>query len=398
LISNFECANVRIFAGNRLKPTSDLSKYPHQKLQTITFSSFSKISGYAGARSNKKSAHLHSCTFAHQSMILVTGATGFLGSELAMQLVKQGNRIRCIKRESSKIPELLSPFQNQIEWANADLMDIYALESALEGITQVYHCAAFVSLKQADKKKMINANVTGTANLVNLCMQNNIRLAHTSSVAAVGLAKPGDLITENHHLDRDTEEDGYAISKLESEMEVWRGIAEGLDAVIVNPTIIIGANAGKDGSGQLFETVKKGLKFYTIGTSGFVDVEDVAKCLIALMNSKLTAERYIVSAENRSYKQITAEIAEDFGIKPPSTLAKPWMMGLAWRASAVLATITGSDPVIDKVSAQAASMTRNYDNSKIKKAIGIEFKPLSVSIKEVCERLAPPKSSPGTRT
>jgi len=319
-------------------------------------------------------------------MILITGATGFLGSELAMQLVKQGHRIRCTKRANSVIPEILLPYQLQIEWVDADMMDIFVLENALTGITQVYHCAAWVSLKQADKKPMIGNNVTGTANLVNLCNQNLIRLVHVSSIAAIGLAKTGDLITENHHLDRATESDGYAISKLESEMEVWRGIAEGLDAVIVNPSIIIGANAGRRGSGQLFETVRKGLKFYTSGSSGIVDVEDVAKCMITLMNGKINAERYIISAENRDYKQLTAEIATGFGIKPPSIFAKAWMMGFAWRAAAFIAAITGKAPAIDKISAQAASMTRNYDNAKIKKAIGIEFKPVSVSIKEVCAR------------
>jgi len=327
-------------------------------------------------------------------MILITGATGFLGSELAMQLAKQGKNIRCTKRPGSVIPEMLEPFQLQIEWVDADMMDVFALEEALKGIKHVYHCAAWVSLKQAHKKPMINANVTGTANLVNLCNQNHIRLVHVSSIAAIGLAKPGDLVTENHHLDQATETDGYAISKLESEMEVWRAIAEGLDAVIVNPSIIIGANAGTNGSGQLFETVRKGLKFYTAGSSGIVDVEDVAKCMTGLMNSTIHSERYIISAENRDYKQLTTEIAEGFGIKPPSTFASTWMMGLAWRGAAFIAAITGKNPVIDKISAQAASVTRNYDNSKIREAIGIEFKPVSVSIKEICKSLAPSKSPP----
>jgi dihydroflavonol-4-reductase len=320
-------------------------------------------------------------------MILITGATGFLGSEAALQLVQQGQTIRCTKRAVSVIPEILKPFGAKIQWVEADMMDIFALEDALFGISQVYHCAAWVSLKQADKKAMINANVTGAANLVNLCLQEKTRLVHVSSVAAVGLAKPGDQINENHHLDRDTENDGYAISKLESEMEVWRGIAEGLDAVIVNPSIILGANAGTTGSGQLFETVRKGLKFYTPGSCGFVDATDVAKCMIALMNSDVTGERYIISAENREYKQITAEIADGFSIKHPATLAKPWMMNLTWRAARIIGAFTGKDPAIDKVSAQAASLIRNYDNSKIKKEIGIEFKPLSKTIKEVCERL-----------
>jgi dihydroflavonol-4-reductase len=320
-------------------------------------------------------------------MILVTGATGFLGSEVAKQLAQHGNHIRCTKRAASKIPALLLPLQDNIEWVEADLLDIFTLENAFEGITQVYNCAAFVSLKQADKEPMIYTNVTGTGNLVNLCVQNSCRLVHVSSVAAVGDAKPGELISEKHHLDQATETDGYAVSKLESEMEVWRGIAEGLDAVIVNPSIIIGANAGTEGSGALFETVRKGLKFYTTGSMGFVDVEDVAKCMIALMNSDITAERFIISAENHNYKNLTAEIAREFGIKPPATLAKPWIMELAWRGTALAAFITRNAPAIDKVSAKAASITRDFDNNKIKKAIGFEFKPVSESVKEVCEAL-----------
>ncbi|MDB5131316.1 MAG: nucleoside-diphosphate sugar epimerase [Mucilaginibacter sp.] len=320
-------------------------------------------------------------------MILVTGATGFLGAELAKQLAQQGICIRCIKRSNSVIPQILLPFREQIEWVNADLMDLFALEGALNGVTQVYHCAAWVSLKRADKKEMIRTNVTGTANLVNLCLLQPVRMVHVSSVAAIGLAKPGELITENHHLDLATETDGYAISKLESEMEVWRGIAEGLDAVIVNPSIIIGADAGIKGSGRLFETVRKGLKFYTDGSSGFVDVADVAKSMIGLMNSGIHAERFIVSAENRDYKQITAEIATCFNIPPPANHAGSRMMGLAWRGAKIIGWLTGKAPALDKVSAQAATVTRNYDNSKIKKAIGIDFKPLSDSIKEVCARL-----------
>jgi dihydroflavonol-4-reductase len=321
-------------------------------------------------------------------MILITGATGFLGAELARLLVKSGVNIRCTKRTTSTIPALLVPFAPQIEWVDADLLDLFSLENALEGITQVYHCAAWVSLKAADKKPMINTNVTGTANLVNLCVERGIRMVHVSSIAAVGTPKPGELTTEDHHLEQSAENDGYAISKLESEMEVWRGIAEGLDAVVVNPSLIIGASAGKVGSGALFETIRKGLKFYTGGTIGFVDVEDVAKCMVALMNSDITAERYIISAENYTYKAITTLTAQCFGIKPPAVFAKPWAMGLAWRGAAVWATLTGGDPAIDKTSAQAASVTREFDNSKIKQAIGIEFRPISATVKKICAALS----------
>jgi dihydroflavonol-4-reductase len=320
-------------------------------------------------------------------MILVTGATGFLGSELAAMLLERGIEIRCTKRENSIIPTLLLPFQKQIEWVEADMLDVFALENALEGVKQVYHCAAWVSLKQADKKQMIYANVTGTANLVNTCQLNGVRLLHVSSIAALGEAKPGELINETHYLDETLVSDGYAISKFESEMEVWRGIAEGLNAVIVNPSLIIGASAGTNGSGQLFETVRRGLKFYTSGSSGLVDVHDVAAGMITLMNSNIQAERFIISAENREFKQLIPEIALGFGIKPPGIYAKPWMLSIGWRIASMLSAITGKPPFLDKMSAISASTNSNYDNSKITKAISIEFKPISNSIKEICNHL-----------
>ncbi len=320
-------------------------------------------------------------------MILITGATGFLGSELARQLVQQGRVIRCIKRPASVIPQILTTYSDLIEWVDADIMDSYSLDAAFGGVTKVYHCAAWVSLKRADKDAMVNVNVNGTANVVNMCLQYGARLLHVSSVAAIGDAKPGELITENHHLESNGNTDGYAISKLESEMEVWRGIAEGLDAVVVNPSLIIGPNAGTEGSGQLFETVRTGLKFYTSGSIGFVAVEDVAKSMIILMDSGLQAERFIISAENRDYKSLVAEIARNFDLPPPKKEAKPWMMELAWRGAAIIAAITGKAPAIDKVSAKSASVQRNYDNGKLKKATGIIFKPISQSITEVCERL-----------
>ena len=321
-------------------------------------------------------------------MILVTGATGFLGSEVARQLVAGGERIRCIKRKTSVIPALLVPYADRIEWVDADLLDIFALEDAFDGITQVYNCAAWVSLKAKDKEPMISTNVASTANLVNLCVQHNARLVHVSSIAAIGQAKPGELITEKHHLDQATERDGYAISKLESEMEVWRGVAEGLDAVIVNPSIIIGANAGTDGSGVLFDTVRKGFKFYTVGSMGIVDVEDVAKCMVQLMNSDIHAERYIISAENRPVKQFVTEIAGCMGVKPPKIEVRPWVMEIAWRWAAFIAAITGNDPSIDKIAAQSASMVKEFDNSKLKQAIGFKFKPVSETVREICERFA----------
>ncbi len=321
-------------------------------------------------------------------MVLVTGATGFLGSELCRQLILAGkNSIRCTKRTSSVIPEMLLPYQHKIVWVEADLLEIDALNEALEGVTEVYHCAALVSFDPSLKKKLIKNNVEGTANLVNLCVEKNIRLLHVSSIAAVGEGKPGELINENHHLEETPKENAYAISKYESEMEVWRGMAEGLDAVIVNPSLIIGKNAGKQGTGQIFETVRKGLNFYTSGSCGLVDVEDVAKTMILLMESKISSERFIINAENWNYKKLFEDAAHCFGVKPPAREAKPWMLELAWRASALGTLFTGKKMGVDKISAQSASRIQDYDNRKLKEAIGFEFKPVKQTIEEICEAL-----------
>jgi len=321
-------------------------------------------------------------------MILVTGATGFLGSELCRQLFLSGkNSTHCTKRASSVIPEILLPFAKQIVWIEADLLEIDALNEALEGVTEVYHCAALVSFDPSLKKKLIQNNVEGTANLVNLCVEKGIRLLHVSSIAAVGKGKPDELINENHHLEETPKENAYAISKYESEMEVWRGIAEGLDAVIVNPSLIIGQNAGKQGTGQIFETVRKGLKFYTSGSCGLVDAEDVAKVMIGLMESKIRSERFIINAENWPYKKLFTEIANNFNTKPPQTEAKPWMLELAWRASALGTVFTGKKMGVDKISAQAASRIQDYDHAKVKEATGIKFKPVKQSVLEICDAL-----------
>jgi dihydroflavonol-4-reductase len=320
-------------------------------------------------------------------MILITGATGFVGSVLAKQLAGQNIPIRCIKRSTSVIPDLLLPYQHLIEWIEADILDSFALEDAFADITQVYHCAAWVSFKEADKEPMIKTNVTGTTNIVDLCLEYNARLVHVSSVAAIGKAKPGELITEKHYLEETSANHNYAVSKLESEMEVWRGVAEGMDAVVVNPSLIIGASAGTRGTGKIFESVLKGLKYYTRGSCGLVDVEDVAQCMIALMNSGINAERFILNAENWTYKNLFETIARYFGVKPPATEAKPWMLELAWRGAAFAAAVIGKDASLDKVSARAGSQIQNYSNSKIKKAIGFEFKPVERSIAAICEAI-----------
>jgi dihydroflavonol-4-reductase len=319
-------------------------------------------------------------------MILITGATGFLGTELTHQLTASGLKLRAIKRESSKIPDLLKDNQ-AIEWVNADVNEFSDLESAFEGVTKVYHCAGLVSFDPKDKLKLIRVNIEGTSNVVNLCVAQQARLVHVSSVAALGQPKKGQQITEDDYWEYSPHVHTYAISKYEGEMEVWRGIAEGLEALIVNPSVIIGPNAGYDGSGALFKLVRKGLSFYTNGATGLVDVQDVAKSMILLMNTELHSERYTLSAENRSFQTLFTEIAAGFGLQAPVREAKPWMLGIAWRAARLAGFFTGKSYGITSDTASSSISTSEYSNHKIKNTIGIDFKPLDQSIREVCAAL-----------
>lgn len=318
-------------------------------------------------------------------MILVTGATGFLGSELICQLLLRGEKVRAIKRDTSRIPQIL---QNKkgIEWFTADILDYFALSEAMEGIKKVYHCAALISFNPKDKKKVLKVNVDGTTCLLNISMEQKIkRFLHVSSIAALGEGKKGKLITEKDHWEFGTGQSAYSISKYKSEMEVFRAAAEGLNAVIVNPSIIIGKNAGKEGSGRLFESIRKGLKYYPAGSSGYVDVADVARSMILLMESDISAERFIINSENLSYEDFFKNIAEKFGRKPPSIALKPWMFYLAYLASPIITLFTGKKSSISKDTISSAFKKQKYSNEKIKKTLNLHFKPVADSVREICQ-------------
>ncbi|MEO8795208.1 MAG: NAD-dependent epimerase/dehydratase family protein [Daejeonella sp.] len=318
-------------------------------------------------------------------MIIVTGATGFLGSELSRQLTSQGEKIICLKRSNSIIPKLLND-NSLIEWRNADITDYFSLKDALAGATKIYHCAAFISFNPADKKKMLKINVEGTAHVVDICLENpQVKLLHVSSVSAVGEAKNGQQANETNIWEFNNSKSAYSISKYESEMEVFKGIAEGLDAVIVNPSVIIGKNAGTEGSGKLFETVNKGLKYYPTGSFGLVDVADVAETMIRLMDSDISGERYLINAENYTYKQFFSEVAQAFHKNPPSTELKPWMLKSALFFSKLTKLFGSKETSLTSETVRSAFKKQHYSNSKVKDELNFNFKPISKSILEICE-------------
>lgn len=316
-------------------------------------------------------------------VILVTGGTGFLGSTLIKFLIDEGNAVLAIKREQSDVPEILRS-SSLVQWLPADITDYFALADAFESVTQVYHCAAKVSYQKEDWATMLHTNIEGTKHIVNLCLERGIRLLHVSSIAALGTPKIGELTSEKSKWDDGARHSKYALSKYESEMHVWRGIMEGLDGVIVNPSVIMGVGSGKKGSGAIFNLIQKGIKVYPPGTVGIVDVEDVARVMILLMNSHtISGERFVLNSENISNKDLLERIAELLDKPAPTIKAKPFMLSIAWRAAKVIAFLRGSRPTLTRETAQAAASKLAYSNQKVTDKTGFCFKPLDLTLKEM---------------
>jgi len=333
-------------------------------------------------------------------MQFVTGGTGLIGSHLLFELVSAGKKVKALKRETSNLQQVQKVFSwyaenaeelfRQIEWVDGDILDYFGLEKLLDGVTEVFHCAAIVSFNSGERDQMIRNNVEGTANLVNAALENGVKkYCHVSSVAALGNAENGYSIDEQTNWVPSKKISGYSESKFYSETEVWRGIEEGLDAVIVNPSIVLGPGNWNSGSAQLFKTVWNGMKFYTKGVTGYVDVKDVARAMILLMNdSNFEAcknTRFLLNAENLSYKQLFSQIADAFGKQRPKFHASPVLLAFVWRAAAFWGMVSGKSTAITHETASASASIKNFDGSKITRCFEFDYMPVSQSIQQTAK-------------
>lgn len=332
-------------------------------------------------------------------MVFVTGGTGLLGSHLLVELAQQHDKITAIYRDESKISTVEKCFDNylkdkaeihfkKIVWRKCDILDVPSLEEELEGHKIVYHCAAIVSFAKRDFNQMMEINRYGTANMVNLSLDLGIeKFCYVSSTAAVGNKD----IPENIEVDENgkwiltDETSGYSVTKYSAEKEVWRGIEEGLNAVMVNPSVIFGAGDWNESSMKIFKTIGNGLKFYSPGANSFVDARDVAKIMIHLMKSDISKERYLCIGANTSFKHLFELISKNLNQKPPSKKVHPFLMGITWRLSVFWAVLTFSKPLITKSAARNAFSTIKYSNQKIKDAIGYEFYAIEETVENAVE-------------
>lgn len=319
----------------------------------------------------------------NNACLLVTGGTGFLGSYVIRLLVQKGYKVRAIRRKDSPM-DLLPGVAGQVEWVEADITDIIALEEAMQGVTHVLHCAAMVSFHPRDVPRMMQINVEGTANLVNLSLDMGVqKFIHVSSIAAIGRTKERPYLDETAKWVQSSGNSQYAISKYRSEQEVWRAHAEGLSVAIVNPAIVLGSGFWEVGSAKFFKQIYEGLKFSPVGRSGFVDVRDVAQFMVHLLESEVSGERFILNADNIPYHDFFKMIAASLHAKVPPITVTPLLAEIAWRVEWLKEKILGIDPVVTKETARSSVSHFSYSNEKSRSVFGFVYRPLEQSIRDI---------------
>lgn len=320
-------------------------------------------------------------------MVLVTGGTGFLGAYIIKELVEKGYRVRAIRRSTSATPFFIpASIFERVEWFQADILDVISLAEAMQGADAIIHSAAKVSYNPDDKKEMYQINIDGTTNMVNVALEQGVpRFVYISSVAAVGRSMNGEHINEEKQWNGNQVSSHYSLSKHKAEMEVWRAIGEGLNAVILNPSTIIGYGNWNESSCAIFKNVYEEFPYYSSGINGFVSVEDAANAAVRLMDSDIRGERFIVSAENWAFQQLFNTIADGFFKKRPSRQVTPLLAAVAWRWEGLKTFFTGKRSLLSKESARIAQTKTFFDNGKLLSSLpGFSFTPLEATISRAC--------------
>lgn len=319
-------------------------------------------------------------------MNLVTGATGLLGSHVLIELTKRNLQVRAVYRNTQKqkaVQQLFAYYFKEqaaekwalVEWVKADLLDIDDLKNLVQGSTTIYHCAALVSFFKADFEACIQQNRYVTANLVDLSIQYGVQhFCHVSSTAAIGGKEA--LVNEKSKWQEGAQHSGYGISKLMAEKEVWRGIEEGLTAVIVNPCVILGPAAPGSPSLQMLDTAKKGLKFYTSGSNAVVDARDVAWAMAELVAKGVERERFLVVGPQQTFRELFSVFAQKLGKQPPNINA-PKTLTLFFAAFHELwCHLSGKREGLTIETARSSHEVLRYDRNKIEKELSFKYTPL----------------------
>ena len=316
--------------------------------------------------------------------VFITGATGLLGSFIAKKFLDNGYQVTALKRQHSDL-SLLSGYDQKIDWIIGDVLDNAALEKGISEAEIVVHAAAIVSFNPRDKEQMFRINVEGTSSMVNLSVKlKTPRFCYISSIAAIGRNEGTDIIDENTKWKDSELNSNYSISKYQAELEVWRGMEEGLNAVIVNPSTILGPGDWNKSSTVIFKYIHRGLSIYPNGTISLVDVRDVTDFAYALIHSNVN-ERFIINNLAVDYKDFFTKIAIRFNKRPPRFRTTNLINEIAWRAEHLLNILFNHDPMITKEIAKLSRLNAVYLNEKVILQTGLQFRNMHSTIEWCCK-------------
>ena len=326
---------------------------------------------------------------------LVTGASGLVGIHLLIDLLSKGQNVHATYTKKSNLSNVEKVFKfynlidlfSKVKWVEMNIEDTTEVFDCITNMDHVYHSAAIVSFLKKDQYKMTSVNVKGTANIVNACLDKNVKkLGFISSVASIGRIKnKKGLYNEKTKWSISKANSFYAITKYKAENEVWRGVQEGLKAVITNPGVILGPSDWNRSSTTIFKKIYNGLAFSPTGSNGFVDVRDVSRSIIKLMESPIEAERYIIVGDNLSYKKIFNLIAKELNVKAPNKTASEIILEIAWRLEAIRCFFMRKNPSLTKETAKTSNQHNQYSNEKIKSAIDFKFTSIDNAIKNTAK-------------
>ena len=327
-------------------------------------------------------------------MIFVTGGTGLVGSHILLELSQKGEQFKALKRDSSSLSICENIFKHynaedlfeKINWVVGDVNDIPSLTDGMQDCEQLIHCAAVISFQSSDAELLKKVNIEGTANVMNVALSSGVKkVGFVSSIAALGRNSTEGIVDEECHFKHTKLDSNYALSKYYAEQEVWRAGQEGLDVVIVNPSVILGPGDWNKGSSQIFQKIHSGLKFYTPGSTGYVDVVDVANSLVALLFSDVKNERFIVNGANLKYRNCFDRIAVAFNIPKATIKVTPLLKEIAWRMESVRSYILGSKALLTRETANSAMTNSSFSTAKIKEVINFNFTDIDATIKKYAD-------------
>ncbi|MFM1773146.1 MAG: hypothetical protein RLZZ71_2288 [Bacteroidota bacterium] len=323
-------------------------------------------------------------------MNFVTGATGLVGSHLVLRLVEEGMPVTALFRNEKGKSEVQNLFQfygkenlfSQVEWVKGDVEDADDMYELTEGIDIVFHCAAIVSYHKKEASRMLEVNINGTKNVVNACIENDVKqLIHISSISALGDSK-GEIIDEETPRNFNDYHSNYSKSKYLSEQEVWRGIQEGLNATILNPGVVFGPNACERSSGTMIARIDKGLPALPAGGSGIVSVLDVVEVMVRAAKQTPTNERYILCAENVRMSELFTKIANALNVKIGKSIAKKWQIVLVYYMEALIELFTGKRASITREIIRNYDEVKRFDGSKATRVFGFQYRNTFGSIED----------------